>query len=88
MTGRLQLDASTQSLGDMGDWHQIFLTEVYASLPGGTDLANFAGFGSREHYMIVEGLLDPSIMPEFKGIVQALCEDLPDLLEEHKQARR
>jgi hypothetical protein len=53
----------------------------------GTDLAKFAGFGLRDHYMDVEGLLDPSLMPEFKGMVQALCEDLPDLLEEHKQAR-
>ena len=87
VTGRLQLDASTQSLGDMGDWQQTVLTGVYARLPGGTDLAKFAGFGSRAHYMVVEGLLDPSLMPEFKGMVQALCEDLPELLEEHKEAR-
>ncbi len=87
VTGRLQLDASTQSPGDMGDWQQTVLTGVYARLPGGTDLAKFAGFGSRDHYMVVEGLLDPSLMPESKGMVQALCEDLPELLEEHRQAR-
>jgi len=73
VTGRLQLDASTQSVGDMGDWQQTVLTEVYARLPRGTDLAKFAEFGSRDHYSAVEGLLDPSIMPEFKGMVQALC---------------
>lgn len=75
-----------KSLADMGEWQQTVLTGIYARLPGATKLAQFAGSGSKEHY--IEGLLDPSVMPEFKGMVQALCEDLPDLLEEHKQARQ
>ncbi|KAL0019811.1 hypothetical protein WJX77_007008 [Trebouxia sp. C0004] len=41
--------------------------------------------GVAQEIMVVEGLLDPSLMPELKGMVQALCEDLPELVEEHKE---
>ena len=85
VTARMQFDATTDELSTMGDWQQKVLQQIYARLPAVADLTKFAGFGTRGAYLIVEDLLDPRLMPEFRGMVIAFYEDIPELLEDHKQ---
>lgn len=85
VTARLQHDLGTDALACMGDWQQKVLQQIYARLPAASDLATFAGFGVRSAYVIVEGLLDPSLMPEYRDMVMAFYADIPEMLESHKQ---
>lgn len=85
VTARLQNDLGTDAPACMGDWQNSILQQIYARLPAGKELAIFAGFGLRSAYLIAEALLDPSLMPEYKGTVAAFYQDLPELLQEHKK---
>ena len=68
-----------------GGWNQQTVVQVYAQMPTGDCLAQRGRFSNRNTAMFFHTLLDPSELPEFKGMVLSVFPEAEATLQQVQQ---
>lgn len=68
-----------------GGWTTGVEVRVYAQMPTADAIAQRAGFSSQNLYMILHLILDPTTMPEFRGMTRILWDEVEDMLSEMEE---